>query len=407
MMAVHLLIIVLTAIVIAIIWYAVSDRKQEPDRKQKARPVTVKERRPASGPPPGEQPLQESAAKPSDRNSSPVPAPDGIDEPPRDPQASLKDGIALIFSDVPPPSEQVAPLRRIEDIRGDVGLRVLSHIASLKNVDSVHRLQRMLSDPKTSMKDLSVMITSNPILSAKILQTANSAYYGMAQKMNSISHAIMIIGMANIKAIIYHEGVLQALNEQNFRNNPTMKTIWQHSNYTSIYASYLHYLFGDLNMGTLFTLGLLHDIGKFIMLKLPQITAGDGKPPRDYSSDWTLEEEDRIYGINHALVGQLAVRHWGLSPLIVKTIALHHDPAVLDAETLGVDQEIQHYLLILFLADQAAHLFSGSGGDDVRVDRLHPSYHGLIDRQKLSQLIVDKSLIGQLREAEAITSVYA
>ena len=133
------------------------------------------------------------------------------------------------------------------------------------------------------------MITSNPILSAKVLQVANSAYYGMAQKLNSISHAIMIIGMVNIKAIIYHEGVLQALNEQNFRNNPTMKTVWQHSNYTSIYASYLHYLFGDLNMGTLFTLGLLHDIGKFIMMKLPQITAGDGEPSKVYSSDWTLD----------------------------------------------------------------------------------------------------------------------
>ena len=49
------------------------------------------------------------------------------------------------------PSEQATPLRKIEDIRGDVGLRVLSHIASLKNVDSIQRLQRMMGDPKTSM----------------------------------------------------------------------------------------------------------------------------------------------------------------------------------------------------------------------------------------------------------------
>lgn len=406
-MAVHLLIIALTVIVIAIIWYAVS-RDQGLDRNQKARSAAVKEHG-ASGPSSREQRAPDGAAHPGEPPPfRATPAPDGSEENPRDPQACLRDGIALIFADPALPAEQGGSLLKIEGVREDVRQHVLSHIASLKNVDSVHRLQRMMGDPKTSMNDLSVMITSNPLLSAKILQVANSAYYGMEQKLNSISHAIMIIGMVNIKAIIYHEGVLQALNEQNFRNNPAMQTIWQHANYASICSSYLHYLFGDLNMGTLFTLGLLHDIGKFILMKLPPLSADNGEPPPAYSSDWTLVEEERIYGINHALVGQLAVRHWGLSPLIVRAIALHHAPALLDAETLGLDQEIQHYLLILFLADQAAHLFAaGSGGYDARVDRLHPSYRGLIDRQKLSQLIVDKSLIGQLREAEAITDVYS
>jgi HD-like signal output (HDOD) protein len=405
MMTAHLLIIALTVVVIAIVWHAISNRDQGSDKKPKVRRVAVQDRGAGSGHSSGELPAPDGAGKATDGIS--FPSPDGIDESPHDPQACLKHGIALIFSDATLPSEQGAPLLKIDDVRGDVGLRVLSHIASLKNVDSIQRLQRMMGDPKTSMTDLTLMITSNPILSAKILQVANSAYYGMAQKLNSISHAIMIIGMANIKTIIYHEGVLQALNEQNFRNNPTMKTVWQHSNYTSIYASYLHYLFGDLNMGTLFTLGLLHDIGKFIMMKLPQITAGEGKPSKVYSSDWTLAEEERIYGINHALVGQLAARNWMLSPLIVKTIALHHAPVSLGADTLGVDPEMQHYLLILFLADQAARLFAGNCGNDVRVDRLHPSYHGMIDQHKLSQLFFDKSLMGQLREAEAITSGYA
>ncbi len=405
MMAIHLSIIALTVIVIAIIWYALS-RDQGLDRNQKTGSAAVKELR-ASGPSCREQRPPEGVANPGD--SPPLraaPVPDGGEENPHDSQAYLRDGIALIFADPPLPAEQGGALLKIEGVRDDVRQHVLSHIASLKNVDYVHRLQRMMGDPKTSMKDLSVMITSNPLLSAKILQVANSAYYGMEQKLNSISHAIMIIGMVNIKAIIYHEGVLQVLNEQNFRNNPTMQTVWQHANYASICSSYLQYLFGDLNMGTLFTLGLLHDIGKFILMKLPPLSAGDGEPPPVYSSDWTLAEEERIYGINHALVGQLAVRHWGLSPLIVQTIALHHAPPSLSADAVGVDREVQSYLLVLFLADQAARLFAG-GGAAVRVDRLHPSYHALIDRHTLSQLIADKSLIGQLREAEAITSVYA
>jgi HD-like signal output (HDOD) protein len=315
-------------------------------------------------------------------------------------------GINEIFGEAESEGRGVPPLM-IDEVHDDVRKQVLFHIASLKNVDTVYRLQRVMGDSKTTMAELSLMITSNPLLSAKILQIANSAYYGMEQKLNSISHAIMIIGMVNIKAIIYHEGVLQALNEKSFKNNPTMKTVWQHANYTSIYASYLHYLFGGLNMGNLFTLGLLHDIGKFIMMKLTPLSQCDDKPPLDYSPNWTMAEEEKIYGINHALVGRLALRQWGLSRLMVDTVTLHHALACRGTDGPDLDKEALQYLIVIFLADQAARLFAGRDSDDVRVDRLHPSYRDLIDRNKLSQLIVDKSLMGQLREAEAITGVYA
>jgi len=339
--------------------------------------------------------------------SSSFPAPGGVDESAQTLQACLKNGMALIFSGEAIPREKALPLLRIDDVRDDVRERVSSHIVSLKNFDTVYQLQRIMGDPKTTMADLSRMITGNPLLSAKILQVANSAYYRMEQKLNSISHAIMIIGIVNLKTIIYHEGVLEALKEKSFRNEPAMQTVWQHVNYASIYASYMHYLFGGLNMGNLFTLGLLHDIGKFIMMRLTPLPKNGNEPPRDYSPDWTMIEEDEVFGINHALVGQLALQHWGLSQLIVETVTLHHAPGYTAPADLGLDRESLQYLLVMFLADQAARLFAGRGSADTRVDCLHPAYHCLIDQNKLSRLIVDKSLMGQLREAEAITGIYA
>ena len=320
-------------------------------------------------------------------------------------QASLNRGINRVFSDGMPTSDR--PLFRIGEVDNVVRQQVQHQIRSLKNFDTVHKLQRIIGDHKSTMTELSRIITRNPILSAKILQVANSSYYGMQQKLNSISHAIMIIGMANLKAIIYHEGVLSALGEKNFRDNPAMQSLWQHVNYTSIFASYIHYLFGGLNMGNLFTLGLLHDIGKFIMMKMEPIAGKDAVPDRIYSADWTPAEEENIYGINHALIGRLALQYWGLSPLMVDAVTLHHAPAYLAPSELRLNQEALQYLLVLFLADQAARLFSGTGDDDVRIDRLLPAYHYLIDQSKLSRLIMDKSLLTQLREAEAITGVYA
>ena len=142
------------------------------------------------------------------------------------------------------------------------------------------------------------------------------------------------------------------------------------------------------------------------MMKLKPLGTGDKKPPTDYSPDRTTVDEDGIYGINHALAGRLAVQNWGLSPLIVQTVGLHHAPAYLPPTDLGLDNEAMQYLLVMFLADQAARLYAAKGSAEARVDRLHPAYHALIDRNKLSRLMIDKSLMGQLREAEAITGVY-
>ncbi len=322
-------------------------------------------------------------------------------------QACLTKGMALVFTVEDLPKENRASLLKLDDIDDEVRQKVLSHLGSLKNFDTLHKLQRMVGDPQAAMAELSRMITGDPMLTAKILRVANSPYYGMEQKLNSISHAIMIIGLANLKGIIYSEGILNILNEKSFHRDPTMHTLWQHANYTAICASYLGYLFRDLNQGTLFTLGILHDIGKFLMMKLPPLPQNDLAPVRTYSPSWTLEEEEDIYGINHALVGRLALQHWGLSDLMVETVSLHHVPGYLNRDELGLDHEALQYLLVLFLADQAACLIADESkgadtGGDTHIERLHPSYHGLIDRKKLQQLLLDRSLLGQLREAEAI-----
>ncbi|MFA5182291.1 MAG: HDOD domain-containing protein [Syntrophales bacterium] len=324
-------------------------------------------------------------------------------------QACLTKGMALTFAVEDIPMDKKASFLKLDDIGDEVRQKVLSHLGSLKNFDTLHKLQRMIGDPQAAMAELSRMITGDPMLTAKILRVANSPYYGMEQKLNSISHAIMIIGLANLKGIIYSEGILNVLNEKSFQRDPAMQALWQHANYTAICASYLGYLFRDLNQGTLFTLGILHDIGKFLMMKLPPLPQNDPAPARTYSPSWTLEEEEDIYGINHALVGRLALQHWGLSELMVETVSLHHVPSYLNRDGLGLDHEALQYLLVLFLADQAACLIAGEVNEtdtgDASIDRLHPSYHGLIDQKKLQQLLLDRSLWGQLREAEAIAGV--
>ena len=325
-------------------------------------------------------------------------------------RACLTKGLAMIFSVEDKPAENKASMPTLDDDGDEVRQKVLSHLETIKSFDTVHKLLRTIGDPQAAMAELFRIITRDPMLTAKILRVANSPYYGMPQKLNSINHAIMIIGLANLKSIIYSEGILNVLNEKSFHHDPTMQALWQHANYTAICASCLGNLFRGLNQGTLFTLGILHDIGKFLMMKLPPLPGNDSTTTATYSPYWTMEEEERIYGINHALVGRLALQQWGLSELMVKTVSLHHVPGYLNQSELGLDNEVLQYLLILFLSDQTATMIAaenaGSGNTAARITQLHPSYHGLIDQKRLQQLLLDQSVLWQLKEAEAIVKAH-
>ncbi|MBN1381954.1 MAG: HDOD domain-containing protein [Deltaproteobacteria bacterium] len=315
----------------------------------------------------------------------------------------LKTGVESIFSGgVMPPAEHLIPLRQ-KDIRREMIDDVLERIAGLKSFRTEQvRLQKMINDPAVRMPDFSKIVLSDPMLTAKILRMANSSYFGMQQKIDSISHALMILGLQNVKNIIYREGMRRLFQVRSPHHLKAVSALWKHSSIASVCASFLHDLFSDLNMGTLFTLGIIHDIGKLIIIELPQ-----AKEQRDsfwerYPMDISIWEEDRLLDINHEVVGGLALEQWKFSELMVKVIQTHHIPSYIDADKTGLTDEQLRYVVALFIADQIAKLFADWPDGVIRTYPLLASYHHLIDRDKLINKITDTSFLGQIREAEAM-----
>ncbi len=287
------------------------------------------------------------------------------------------------------------PMTR-RDIRPETLNSVVGHITNLKHFRSEHiRLQKLINDPTLKMPELSKVILADPILTAKILKMANSPYFGMPHKINSINHALMILGLQNIMNILYREGLLQLFQASSPEQEEAVAALWRHSNIVSVCASGLHDLFEGLNKGTLFTLGIIHDIGKLIMVGLPQAR-------ERHSGDLSIYDEDQFLGINHAVIGQIALEHWNFSELMIKSVAMHHAPSYADAKTLGLDDEQQKYVTTLFIADQIAKLFADRDTGAIQIYSLLSSYHHLVDRNKLISKIMDMNFLAQIREAETI-----
>jgi HD-like signal output (HDOD) protein len=325
----------------------------------------------------------------------------GVPDQSEDLKKILREGVTRIFSMKPSLDHAGAETLRLEDMDPEVLRRAREQIRELKDFRKTYDLCRALDDPDNSMSNLAKIIVTDPILSGKILKIANSAYFGLQQKVNSIGQALMIIGLSNIKNLLYQEGLLKTLHLQQAAQDPFVESLWEHSFLTSISASHIQNLFPGLDKGTIFTLGLLHDVGKFILRRLP-MKDREGESREVSFLELSIREEEALFGINHALLGRLAFEEWAFSELLIQTVEGHHYPGYLEMERLGLDSENLKYLLVLFLSDQIAKLMADKGASGSSVASLDISYRPLFAKRKLVDLILDSSLFTEIRKTKAM-----
>jgi len=321
----------------------------------------------------------------------------------KDLRVHLTKGIDKIFSETPPDARtQTAPLTR-EQVKPQILANVMSHLEGMDQFRTRQfELQKLLNDPRSQLTELSRNITADPLLTAKVLKMANSSYFGFTQKMDSIGHAMMILGLQNVKNIMYRESLRGLFETGPAHNKAAVAELWRHSNLVCICTQHFHDLFEGLNRGTLFTLGIVHDIGKLILMNLAHMTVKQTGPGEEYPMDILIGEEDQIFGINHAVIGGCTLEQWNFSDLMSFTVAMHHAPSFVEAGDIKASPEMLKYVLALFLADQVARLFADWNQQTAQVYPLLKSYFNLIDKKKLIGKVIDINFLNQLQAAQML-----
>ncbi len=290
---------------------------------------------------------------------------------------------------------------KLEDLDPKIKSIISDQIDHLKNFKTTYNLYRAMDDPNISMSDLSKIISTDPVLTGRILKIANSAYFGMQHKVTSIGHALIIIGLLNIKAILYQDGLLKLLKSNSTSENPIINSLWEHLIITSICASHLQGLFKELDRGTLFTLGLLHDIGKLVINDLPMLNKSIISSKISLT-ELTISDEQITYGVTHAGIGRFLFEQWGFPQWMGKIIESHHDPSRVG---LNLNNEYTKYLIVLFLSDQIAKVFSSEDKTTSSLNHLASELHSLINKDKFLSMVLDSSLFSEIRKAKTITRI--
>jgi len=225
---------------------------------------------------------------------------------------------------------------------------LIKNIGELPTIPSVFfTVSKMLSDPRTSAIDVGQAISGDQVIASKILKLANSAFYGFAGKVNTVPHAIAVLGFNATKNIVLTTSILSTLNLKTPIEGFSLGAFWKHSAAVGAIARLTAAEVYPQKREEAFITGLLHDIGKFILA----ICA-----PEDFANCVNhavskgclfLDAEKEILGICHTDIAALINRKWNLPAEIAAVITNHH-------RDTGIPSEYAKLVAVVKLADVLA-----------------------------------------------------
>lgn len=229
--------------------------------------------------------------------------------------------------------------------------QIISNIRNLPTPPIVfEQIQKVLNNPETSVADVAAILSEDPAMSVKVLRLTNSAFYGLSREIDSVNHAVMIIGLEAVKNLVLSASVL-SMFKSNKDNKDYHERFWRHSLASALAARVIARDFKGgkaFNPDPAFSTGLIHDIGKMIICCF---MPGEHTQVMEYMESHPessqMQAEIAIMGFNHAQLGRQLAVTWKLPDRLADAIGYHHTP--------GMENNSDDFAYLINLADYVAH----------------------------------------------------
>ena len=214
----------------------------------------------------------------------------------------------------------------------------------VKNLEDLPSLPAVVMELLTCIDqddaDISVLakkVSHDSALTAKTLRLANSSLYGLQVKVTTIQQAITFLGFQTTRNLITAAAVTGCFAEgrcQGFDD----KAFWRHSIASAACCKVIARRV-RFNQDYAFTAGLLHDIGRLVLMSTYPAEYTAAMAYRRLHDSEVLDAEQAVMGVDHVQAGMALAEHWNFSETMRLAIAHHHDP---DAPGAGLLASIVH-----------------------------------------------------------------
>jgi HD-like signal output (HDOD) protein len=209
---------------------------------------------------------------------------------------------------------------------------LLSKLHKLPALPTLHtQILHELQSPDADFEAVARLIAQDPVMTAKMLQLVNSAYFALPREITESMEAVMLLGAERTRSLIMLAKVFSQFDKTQCEGFK-IEELWRHS---MAVGSYAHIICLTETRDTrladeAFTAGLLHDVGKLLLA---------GNLPADYAR--VLDQAKRrklsmrdaeleVFGATHAELGACLLGNWGLPLGILEAIGWHNRPLFSD-----------------------------------------------------------------------------
>lgn len=221
---------------------------------------------------------------------------------------------------------RVLALRNL--LRDEKLMQLVAGIGTLPSLPtSYEQITRELNSEDPSLQRVSEIISRDIAMSAKVLQLVNSAFFGLARRVQTIEQAVTLLGIDIIKSLVLSNAAFSQFRPAAGRFSA--EHLWRHSlTVGTVAAAVAKERRADRAViGEALQAGILHDLGQLIIAThLPDIC--DATLANVAIRGTAVSEiEDETLGGTHAHIGAYLLGLWGLPDNMVEAVAFHHEPA--------------------------------------------------------------------------------
>lgn len=180
----------------------------------------------------------------------------------------------------------------------------------------VQDIQNEMKKPNSGVEELARLIEKDAVISMKLIATANSPMYRGTEKIHSVSAAIPRLGIKETRSIVSAIATKSLYNTKDKTCKELMEKIWRHSLACAYSAKVISERWEVGDKEKLFIMGLLHDIGKILLLKTV------GSRTNESESFDKGELIDSIQEV-HTSFGAALLDEWGFDPEFADMASLH------------------------------------------------------------------------------------
>ena len=172
-------------------------------------------------------------------------------------------------------------------------------------------------NPDASVDEVARKLALDPVLSAKLLRLANSAYYHVSRSIGSVDDAVRMLGFVTVRTLVISSSLVDG-----FRTVPGMdlKRFWRYSLHAAVAAKWIAKKTGD-NTDLSFTIAMMHGLGELVIHA--------GMPAQAQELDQTVgpyamerrEAELAAFGFDFSEVGAELARRWKFPEIFATTLA--------------------------------------------------------------------------------------